>query len=114
MLHFPILPFILLHEADSSAIVPSILLYEADFSGILPLILKYEAHLAPKRGLAVPPALRASITFPLFLRQRGFTPPLFPPRGVQTLLPEAVILPRANTSGVWIFVFFAGFVLGFP
>ena len=56
-----ILSLVLLYEADFAAILPPILLYEADFSGILPLNLKHEANPAPKRGLAVPPALRASI-----------------------------------------------------
>ena len=56
-----ILSLVLLYEADFAAILPPILLYEADFSGILPVILKYETHFAQKWGLAVPPALRASI-----------------------------------------------------
>ena len=41
--------------------VRAILLYESDFSGILPVILKYGTHFAQKWGLAVPPALWASI-----------------------------------------------------
>ena len=56
-----ILSLVLLYEADSSAILPTILLYEADFSGILPVILIHETHFAQKWGLAVPPALWASI-----------------------------------------------------